>query len=255
MTCKALIATFIAAFSAHYVNDLLELRLYIPDSSGLGTFLTAFGAIYGVVVGLIVLEVWDQKNQIQKLLEKEAKDIEGMYFLVRYFKDKPLQKNLQRKLLKYLGYVLKIKNEEAQDPKRPVRIEKIFTSIEDLFDKINFNDEQDPIIFDQMLQQFKELRDTRLERIRESLIRIPGPIQMFITLSSIATICSIILTPFENKILYLFSVSTITFFVSLIHQIIGDLDNPFVGYWNVDFESLRKAKKAIKSKHTKDASS
>lgn len=230
------------------IIDTLNLRTYIDDTGGLSIFITSFGTIYGIIVGFIVIEVWTQKNNIQKLLEKEAKDIEGLYFLVHYFNDTELEKKLKKRLLKYVNVILKLRFDDMSATVRNQKIDKIFMNISRLFDGIKFDEEQDPIIFEQMLNQFKELKDTRTERIRESLIRLPTPIQLFILLGSFVMVLAMIVTPFSNQLLAVCSVLSLTFFVVFVQQIINDLDNPFVGYWNVDFEPLHDVKNKLMGK-------
>lgn len=241
-----MIASFLGCTAYSLVSALLSKLFVLEDASGLGGFVTAFGTIYGIVVGFIVIEVWSQKKDIQKLLEKEAQDIEGLYFLVHYFNDAVLKRKLRTKLAKYTNIVLKIETGSLPTKERYQKIDEIFREISTLFDTIEFDEDQDPIIFEQMISQLKELKDTRTERIRESMIRLPAPLQFFIWVSSAFIILTVILLPFDSNLLHLFSISSITFFISYILQIISDLDNPFVGYWNVDFSSLREVKQKVK---------
>ncbi|MBN2015335.1 DUF4239 domain-containing protein [Candidatus Dojkabacteria bacterium] len=241
MLLKTIIISTFLLVCTYYIDRVLDFSLYQVDSSSLGSFVTAFGTIYGVIVGFIVIEVWNQKNTIQKLIEKEAKDIEGLFNLVCDFRDEDLKEKLKKEILEYIDLVLK--NHRMSLEQKRIKMEPIINNISGIIDTTEFDDDHDPIIFDHVINQFKEMRDTRTERIRESLARLPRPLQTFITLASVIMVVTTVIMPFDNIWYHLFSTFTITFFISLIHQIINDLNNPFIGYWSVGlspFEELQK---------------
>lgn len=212
---------------------LLGLGADLNDLGGLGSFVTAFGTVYGVTIGFVVVEVWGQNIATQTLIDKEAKDIEALFELTQHFTDNPTVQDVVAKISDYLQAVLADRFEHLAQGERNRQAETMFQRIHDAIALISCDSDRDSIVFDHMLGQYLVLRATRTERISQGLNRLPLPISIFLYCASLLTIISFIFMPFANVWYSVFTVATLAFVIAFVHQIILDLDNPFAGYWNI----------------------
>jgi hypothetical protein len=225
VTTAVLVVTLVLRSPLHLGDDLSDL-------GGLGSFVTAFGTLYGVIIGFVVVEVWSQNIATQNLIDREAKDIEGLFQLTVYFGSQQAG-SVNQKILDYLNAVLEDRFEKLAQGERNRLAEKTFQSIHQAIRNIGISDDREGIVLDHVIDQYLDLRVTRTERISQGLNRLPNPLKVFLYMASFLTISTFVLMPFANALFSLLAVGILTLLISFVHQLIDDLDNPFVGYWNV----------------------
>lgn len=100
-------------------------------------------------------------------------------------------------------------------------------------------------VLDHIFDQYGDLTGVGTERIHQSLTRLPQLLKTFLYVTSAIALMTFIIMPFASVVYSFFVVVTLTFVLAMIIQLIEDLDNPFVGYWNISHEPFDRAYKHI----------
>jgi hypothetical protein len=120
-----------------------------------------------------------------------------------------------------------------------------FRGISSIIQGIKFDDNHDEIIFDHIVSHYGELAEIRTERINQSLARLPALLKTFLYIASFFVVTCLVIMPFANVYYSLFAVFAMSFVVVMIYFLIEDLDNPFIGNWNITPEPFERALKHI----------
>jgi hypothetical protein len=239
-----LFAAFAVATSCA-ARALFHTDLYLDDVGGLSAFLSVFGTLYGILAAFVVFEVWTQFNRISELIGKEAQGLEQLYRLGLYFRDDELMARMKAAIATYANLVIEGRFQKAGMGQRNVQTGLAMRKISQVIRDIQFDDDHDSIVFDQIVEHYGNLALTRTERNNQSLTRLPTLLKTFIYSASLFALVTFIVMPFTNPYYGYLSVFVIGFLQAMIFHIIEDLDNPFVGHWNLTPEPFARALKHI----------
>lgn len=236
----------ILATAASYGSRLyFHTDQFLADVGGLSAFLSVFGTLYGILAAFVVFEVWTEYNHTSELIDKEAQGLERLYRLTLYFRDEKLTNQIKSAISEYANIIIKGNFKKLGAGVRNKEHGLAFRKIADIIRNIEFNDDHDSIVFSQILEHYGTLGQLRTERLNQSLSRLPALLKAFIYIASFFALATFIFMPFSNLYYAILSVSIIGFLQAMIFQIIEDLDNPFVGHWNLTPEPFARALKHI----------
>ena len=245
MIGKSLIFALISAVAMYLVRMYFHTEAYLSDIGGIQTFFGVFGILYGIMAAFVVFEVWNQYNETSGLIDKEAQGLERLYRLTLYFRDEKLTKEMLTMIKNYAQKVIEGKFQILGSGQRNVENGKLFRKIADVIREIKFDDEHDSIVYGKILDHYGELGLTRTERQNKSLQRLPVLLKYFIYVSSGLIMAVFVILPFANPVYGMLSTFGFGFVLAMVYQLIEDLDNPFVGNWNISPEPFERALKHI----------
>lgn len=219
---------------------LVDEQRFLIDAGGLSGFASIFGALWGIIVAFILFVVWSQFNNTSSYIDAEANALKQLYRLVLCLKNGGAAKEIEEATRNYTKLVINVgfKTVAAgqRDPETSEAFHQIFLKVR----QVDMDGERDQLVYDRILGQFKELSDARTKRLTESLIRLPKPLRIFISLSSSVVILAFSFPIFQNLSAAIFVIAVLSGSIGLLLQVIFDLDNPFVGYWNLTPEPFRR---------------
>lgn len=227
------------------LQNLVGKEYFLADIGGIGWLLGVVGTIYTLVAAFTMVEVWNQFNNTSNLISREAKVLISLWNYANYFNDKKLDLQLRRALLAYIDVTMQHEHQDAIHGIRPLQSSPAFLGILQAIDQIKFDDTRDATIFPLLTQSCEELATIRSDRIEASVTRLPGMIKIFFVALSVMLMISYILVGYIHLPLYLIHTIFGATIISLTYKIILDLDNPFDGYWNLDYSALTQAKEHI----------
>jgi len=183
----------------------------LNDLGELGSFITAFGTVYGVTIGFVVVEVWSQNIETQSLIDRESRELEALYDLASFFVENQDGAKLNRAIYDYTNAVLEDRFEKLGQGERSKVTHTAFNEIHDASVNLPLDDQRDLILFDHMVPQHSSLRVTRTERISQGFNRLPEPLNIFLYVTSGLTLFSFTVMPFANIIFSMISVGILAF--------------------------------------------
>lgn len=242
---KSLTFTFLSVIASLVISSIVHTNLYLSDVGGLGAFVTVFGTLYGIMAAFVVFEVWNQYNTTTNLIEKEAQGLERLYRLTIYFRDKALSKKMHETIKEYADLVIKGNFQKLGAGGRNKESGKKFRKLTEVINTIKFDDDHDSIVFDHIVSHYGHLSEVRTDRINQSLARLPILLKIFLYSNSLLALATFLIMPFANIYYSLIAISFLSFIISMVYQLVEDLDDPFVGHWNITPEPFERALKHI----------
>lgn len=233
------------------LQSIVGKEYFLADIGGIGWLLGVVGTIYTLVAAFTMVEVWSQFNSTSNLISREAKVLISLWNYANYLNDTKLDQQLRHALLSYIDVTMQHEHRDATLGVRSRQSSPAFLGILQAIDHVKFNDSRDASIFPLLTQSCEELATIRSDRIEASVTRLPSMIKVFFIALSIMLMISYILVGYVHLPLYLIHTISGATIISLTYKIILDLDNPFDGYWNLDYSALTQAKDHISlNRHT-----
>lgn len=242
---KALLLSIISIAITYLTRLFIHPENYLSDVGGLSAFATVFGTLYGIMTAFIVFEVWAQYNKISQIVGQEALGLERLFRLALNFKNDKFAQDIKRAIKSYANLIIEGKFKKLGQGERNTATSSVFRKITKVIQEIKLGSDKDRVVFDHLIRHYEELSKIRTERVDQSLIRLPGLLKYFLYISSFVTLLVFIVMPFSNLVFSFLVIGVLTFIVSMILLIVEDLDNPFIGYWNITPEPFERALKHI----------
>jgi hypothetical protein len=237
---KSFAFSIISIIIMYACRILLKTDTYLSDVGGIQSFLGVFGTLYGIMAAFVVFEVWGQYNKTVGLIEHEAHGLEKLFRLTLYFRDETLTKEMKKAIEKYANIIIQSKFQHLGSGQRSKESSRAFREISKVIRSIKFDDDHDQMVFSQIVPLYEDLADTRTERINQSLARLPFLLKVFVYTTSLFALLFFILMPFANMYYGFIATGFLAFIIAMVLQLIEDLDNPFVGYWNITPEPFER---------------
>lgn len=230
MIWKSFGFSIVCALLYWLVRSNLHTEVYIDDVGGLSSFLGVFGTLYGILAAFVVFEVWSQYNRISALIGKEAQALEQLFRLSLYFRDERFAERMKAGIREYVVCVVEGNFRQLAKGERNAKSGLALRKISEIIQSIEFDDDHDSIVFDQIVQHYGDVAQLRTERTNESRNRLPRFLKYFIYLASAFALTTFLVMPFEVALYGLFSAFVIGFLQAMVFQLIEELDNPFKGH-------------------------
>jgi hypothetical protein len=228
------------------------------DNLFLYNFIEWFGVVYGFLVPLIMVRVWEQFDTLEREFDKEADAVKILFEDVKLLDGRnhsTLKKHIFNQLISYIKHVEDnyiIENDPGEESKK-IRANGNFILKEirkDYYDIVHsqkiLRKERDPLL-SELLTQLNNIIDARGDRIALAKQRL------FDSLRGVTKIASVIwLIPFyllrydvspegATTPIYIgpgvignILIVGVTFLVVFVLTVIEDLDEPFGGHWKLD---------------------
>jgi len=257
------------ALASYVENFLYKPSSTVIDNSFASGFVEWFGVIYGLLLPLILVRVWEQLDVIDREFDREADTIGILYQDLAFLhtKDINIRTRITNLLRDYVRHTVKFYPSEVKEAKTERRAGK-YKSEEEGNSKIYRGDEillsirkqfehlvtaafmrtkDSEFIVTELFQRLNEIIDIRGDRIGFASQRL------FETLRHVALITSILfIVPFyivgfrpDTSILDHVLIIGVTWLVIFMYMLIEDFDEPFGGTWKISIDSWVRVRKTI----------
>lgn len=241
---KSTIFALISILAMYFFRVVFKTDAYLSDIGGIQSFLGVFGTLFGIMAAFVVVEVWGEFNTTVSLIEREALGLEKLYDLALYFRDRKLSEQIKKTIKKYIELVVK-NFRDLGEGKRNTQNSQAFRAIANVLREIRFDDDHDQAVFALIISHYKELAQIRVDRINQCLVRLPVLLKAFLYITSFVGLLTFVIMPFANMYYGFIATGFLSFILAMVFQLVEDLDNPFVGYWNISPEPFERALKHI----------
>lgn len=245
MLLKSIIFAVVVLAVMYAVRIFFGTNNFISDAGSAGPFASIYGTLYGIIMALVILEVWTQFNKTSTKVDDEAAGLEKLFRLAKYLRDKPLEEKMKKTIKKYIGWIVGNNFKNVSAGLRETEGGTIFREIASILKNIKFDDDHDAIVFAEMIRQYGNLSETRTERLNLSLTRLPLALKALLYVSSLLAILYLISLPFANMYYGFITAGAMAIIIFMAFQVVEDLDNPFVGQWCISTEPFKRALKHI----------
>lgn len=205
------------------------------DADILGNFIEWFGVLYGVLLALVVVEVWQKFSLLNKEIDREADALVLLLKNIRFLDDKLKIKQIAQRVLEYSKIMLQIEKTYAfNDSKASTKLDEIHQEVGGIL-----KSEKCPLpLAIQIIYHINDAIDIRGDWIAHAKERMPAALRILSIFTSIIWVLGFFGLNIKSDILAFILTGAATFTVLTILFIIIDLDDPEGGVWGVEFESF-----------------
>lgn len=210
----------------------------------IASFLEMYGTLYGVTFAFALYVVWSQFNSVQSGIQQEADLLEDIYRMTLLLSDRIAVKSLAQNLRSYVEALLGSEWKELSQGKTCSFSQSKFMELCHSLRSVPVADIRNQAVFSQLLDAVNRLTRVREERVTASLTRIPETLWLLLNfMSAVLLIGFLLLFLLSHSNFAIFVgtiiIAVIAFSIGLLLSIIKDMDNPFVGVWNVSPQPFR----------------
>jgi len=224
-----LFAIFSAIFAITRQNNLSDGDIQVIQG-----FIEWFGVVYGLLLAMIIVEVWTKHNHINSEIDKEA---DALYLLLKtagYSNDKIAYYELIQIIHNYATFVTSVNNgydkhkNEVQE-----HLKELYEGVKRLIKEVDSQ-----AIAYELIHRVNEVVDARGDWVARTKEHIPRQLWLLLVVASIVWLVSFLGLKIETFLLSLAIIGSAVFVVTAILYIAADLDNPKDGLWTPKFDSF-----------------
>lgn len=218
-------------------------QLFTPDALRaandlVGTFLQTFGGIYGVIVAFAIYMVWQEHNETQVTIEREALSLAELSRMLGWLRNWTHCDEVRAYLIEYAKAVpVAAQLEPAQGrPQERAILDRALTR----FLAYEPSAPQDARLYDGALSLFRQLNEARERRYTIAGLRLPVALRWFVFLGGAMTVAAMWLTWLESEVIQALLTACMTWVVVAACTIVIDLDDPYQGDFVVNWKRFHE---------------
>ncbi|MFQ5631808.1 MAG: hypothetical protein ACE5I1_23795, partial [bacterium] len=181
------------------------------DSQIIGNFIEWFGVLYGVMLALVVVEVWRRYNLINNEVDREADALVLLLKTARYLGNSPAVVQLAHKTKAYAESVLEL---GVKDTQADGVANDCMDAIHDELGAILKTNKAPGALIPEMMRYLNEAYDLRGDRLTHVRERMPKELWFMVIFTSLVWIIGFFGLKIENDYLAITMCSVATFTVS-----------------------------------------
>jgi hypothetical protein len=205
---------------------------------GIGTYLGVVGGLYSIMVAFLIYVVWDQFNRVQSGLAHESSALEDLCRVATFLSERDAITRIRSAAKQY------VKSTSGDEPPRLAQGKTSAIAEEHLgglchaVRSAEVKTGKDGVIYGELLGALTRLLNAREERLSVSATRVPQTLWHLVLFSSLTLFGGFLVLGVRSPLLSLGVVATVAGIMAFLLSVIKDMDNPFVGVWNVSYAPI-----------------
>ena len=210
------------------VQRLVSTELRKGHNEVAGFIYAVLGVAYAVLLGLMVVAVWEDWQAARTTADDEANEVAEIFWLAHAL-PQPDGRHIQDLARSYAQVVVNeewplMKRGEAS-PKAWAILDEIRASIQEL----DPNTDTQRVLYDQGLQRVHDLADARRDRLLYTEEGLPAILWVVLGVGAVIAVGFTYLFGFENTTTHVLMVAALALIISLVLFTVAALDYPFKG--------------------------
>ena len=222
------LAVMVAVGGLVLVERLMPGRRRLRQNDVAGFIYAVLGVAYSVLLGLVVVAVWEEWNAATEAANQEAREVGEVFFLAHRLPESK-GRHLQELARSYARTVL---NEEWPLMKRGKVSPKAWTILDEITDTMQGlkpTTDAQQVLYEQGLQQVNDLADARGERLLDAEEGLPRILWVVLIVGGIEVVGFTYLFGLESTSVHVLMVASLTLIIALVLFTVAALDYPFKG--------------------------
>jgi hypothetical protein len=220
-------------------------------SDAVGTYLSAIGTTYAVLLAFVVYVVWSQFNEARNRVEHEANDIIDLFRTARSFPDE-LGARVQRHLREYVDTVV-TEEWRAMATRDRLAIDRVTATLDTLWDDLHrFQPATacDQAVLGEAVARFHDFSHARANRLSASRVKIPLALKILLYVGAVVITASTYLLSVDPFWLHALITGAVAGEISHVLYIIADLDDCYSGDWQVPRGAFARLQRYMTARET-----
>ncbi len=230
----------LAWFGLRTVRRLVPLEVLQSHHDVAGFMIGVLGVIYGVLLGFVVVALWNQYQDARSVVEREANDLADLAHIARGFPDHHGRHRLSGMIKAYARSAIEDEWPAMAHRDGSLRTRSILDQLWHAFLEIDPQTNRESALYDQALNTLRDLSDSRRLLIFFSRNDLPLVIQFLLWGGGLVTIAFTYFFGVKSFRAQSLMTAGLTGLIAFNLLLIVVLDNPFHGYLRVTPEPLRE---------------
>jgi hypothetical protein len=240
------VALTIVAFYLFLFPFLPKIALTESDLTTIGNFIEWFGVPYGLLLALVLVNVWTEFESTDRAFDREVDTIYALYNTFLLIADAKTKKYVYLCLYCYIEHVIANCKVEPKVQALKLRGDKLLNHIRKLTGRLVVQKKEYEVLTTELLRLVNKLIDFRGDRLSFSKQRMPKPVLYLSFISSALWLVPFFALSFGVPFVRIpYLVGVIFVIVSLL-LIVMDLDEPFNGTWHINLDTWNEMLGKIK---------
>jgi len=222
------LAVLLAVGGLVLVERLMPTRRRLRQNDVAGFIYAVLGVAYSVLLGLVVVAVWEEWNAATAAVDQEANEVADVFFLAHSL-PQPEGRHLQELARSYARTVV---NEEWPLMKRGKVSPKAWAILDEIrneMQKMKPATQAQQVLYEQGLQQVSDLADARSERLLDAEEGLPTILWVVLIIGGVEVVGFTYLFGLESTTVHVLMVASLTLVIALVLFTVAALDYPFKG--------------------------
>ena len=240
-----IIITLMVRHYLFYQNIALDIDAW-------GVFYSAFGILYAIMIGFILIGALDKYEQLKLTVDSEISEIQNIRDFLIYFDEKQKEEinNVRKSLYSYVTSIIEKEWKEMSDLSVQTSIEssdelkQIIVSVGEL----KVENENDSIALNSIINLIPNLTNHRIKRIYLSDEEVPPPVMKLLIFMSIILVAGFLVLGVQGVLVHIFMICSLSTTIQFVINLLFDLNNPFDGIWYINNKNYVDLSLRIKNK-------
>ncbi|HEY1728314.1 MAG TPA: DUF4239 domain-containing protein [Candidatus Baltobacteraceae bacterium] len=229
VTAAVAVAVALAAAGVHYVvQRCIGPRILVEQNNVAGFIYSAIAVTYAVVLGFVVVVVWEKYGEVQNHVDAEAAAVFDLYHTAEAF-PQPLRRRIRTDLRGYVADVVTREWPEMTDGTVALSavsdVENIAREIETFTPSNRGQQDAHQIAMQELLRAF----DARRERVLATRASVPPILWFGLIAGASATLCFTFFFGVQNRVMQLLMTGILAALITIMFVVIKEFDTPFRG--------------------------
>jgi hypothetical protein len=240
-----LLATvFISLFGLTIVRRRVSVSLLEQHRDVAGFIISVLGVVYGVLLGFIVVTVWQQYEDAKGYISGETSQMVDLMQISQGFPD-PIPYHIRQNLVSYGKLAISSEWPSMATGESSVEAQAALDNIWKIYRAIEPRDSRDSTLLAEGLARLAQLSDFRRGRLHASRSEVPNIVWVVLFLGAMITIFYTYLFGVERLIAQGIMTAALSLEIALILFLVFVLDNPFRGDFKLSSEPYTRVMQRI----------
>ena len=242
------VAVLIAVGGLVVVQRLYSTERRKQANDVAGFIYAVLGVAYAVLLGLMLIAVWEKWNEAEAITTDEANELAGIFWFAHTL-PQPEGRHIQELARSYAEVVVEeewpLMAQGKSSPKAWATLDELRGTILGL----EPTTDAQLVRYNQMLEQLHSLADARRERLLYTEEGLPPILWVVLILGGVITVCFSYLFGLKNTLVHVLMVGALALIISISLFTVAALDYPFKGdirihpaAYEQDLERFRESK-------------
>ncbi len=219
---------------------LLQRVLHV-EVHGVAAYLEVLGALYSFVMAFVMYVVWDQFNRVQGGLAHEAAALEDLCRVATQLSERDPSNRIRGSAKQYMKTTSGDEPQRLAEGKTSTVAQDQFAALCQAVRGADLKADRDYLVYPELLRALGRVNDARDARLAVSATRIPGTLWALVRLMSVVLFAGFLVLDIGSFVLSVVLVAAVAACIVFLLSVMKDMDNPFVGAWNVSYAPMTAA--------------
>jgi hypothetical protein len=210
------------------VQRLVPIGVRQQHNDVAGFIYAVLGVAYAVLLGLVLIAVWEQWETAKITVDDEASEVAEVFWVADRL-PQPEGRHIQELARSYAQVVVEEEWPLMEKGKASPKAWAILDDIRDSIQRLDPSTDAQQVLYDQGLERVHQLADARGERLLEAQEGIPGILWVVLLIGGALTIGFTYLFGLENNTTHTLMVAALALVICLILFTVAALNYPFRG--------------------------